>query len=176
MSDLTTFETVAEIVAILSFLLTVIGFTRNTYRAYKKKRQRAEQEFKKALARLRAARKTISARSDVGFLMLIELGALRDTISNFRHGRILAFVGAAFLVICTIFIRGSVIADRTLLPIFLVLFYLSLACMIMSIVFHFILRRLERYTDSYEDRIKEVWERPVKRKSGKSVGPTTGST
>lgn len=172
MSDLTPFEIIVGIVAILFFFLTVIGITRNTLRTYKQKRQKAEKRFRKEFAQLRAAGGTISARSGLSFLILAELGSVREAASTFRYLATVFLLFCAIMLLFAISMKVSLIDNQTLL---VASYIAAWASFILGFVMHFILGRLTRYTDFYEDLIKEVWERPVKQRSSKSVGPIRGS-
>ena len=85
MSDLSTFQIVAGSASIIALLITVVGLTGKSIRTYKRKRKEAEQELEQELSRLRAAGGTVSARTDLGFFVVMKLGSLRDLIHHLRH-------------------------------------------------------------------------------------------
>lgn len=176
MSDLTIFEIVAGTASILALLLVVIGFTWKTLLAYKQMRQSAERELERELTRLQSAGRTVSARSDLGFLVLIELGSLRESASRFRHFRTLYLVFTAFAFGFLVIVSRDSVSHGLTALIIIILGVVSIGTMIMVIVNHIIAMLLARYIGYYERRIKEVWSSPVGRRSDTSIGPTTESS
>jgi hypothetical protein len=159
MNNLTIFDIIAGTASILALLLTLIGYGLKLRRTFRQKREKAEQEFEQELVRLRIAGSTVSARTDLGFFVLIELGSLYDSIAFYRHHRTVSLVSSTFLM--TLCVSISPISNKLLLIGFLLL------CIVITgycLIIHILVMRLEKYTESYEHRVKEVWQQPINKR------------
>ncbi|RWX46816.1 hypothetical protein VT99_11992 [Candidatus Electrothrix marina] len=84
---MTIFNLIAGTASILGIIFVIVGYVIKLRRSFKQKREDAEKEFKQEIDRLNAAGGTVSARTDLGFFVLIKLASLRDDINRHRHYR-----------------------------------------------------------------------------------------
>ena len=159
MSNLTTFQLIAGTASILSLLLVLIGYTMKLRRNFKQKRERAEQALENAIERLKSAGGTVSARTDLGFLVLIQIASLRGLLSSLNHFLTGVIVVAGFAFLASILIPS--------------LLLLALPCSIMFVTETIYTLRWQNYVESYERRIEEVWKHPVARRVTKSTETET---
>ena len=161
MSELSTFEIVAGTSSILALLIILAGSARKKWRAAKQKREEAEQKFEQMLARLKSAGSSVSARTDLGFFVLLELGSLRDLVSEARHSRTLCLL-AAFSIFIVAVITREAIANAWIT---IAMLAASLMYMLLFVMSDSHLTRLEKYANSYESRLKEFWKEPVDKRA-----------
>ena len=146
MSTLTTFELIAGSASILGFVIAVGHFALKLRRTCNRKRQDAEREFKQEIDRLHAAGETVSARTDLGFFVLIELGSLRDSIACCRHWRTSFMVLAVSWLVFWNFssaVIPEVHASRMVVPVCLLLDFLL---WVIVLLVHLNTMRSQKYT------------------------------
>jgi len=161
MSNLTAFEIIAGTSSILCVFFVIGGFTLKLQRKFRQKRESAEQEFKQELDRLHSAGATVSARTDLGFFVLIELGSLRDSISYYRHIQTAYLVFAVLLVLFASFFFSPGLKTYHGFLIYSFCLLISLLFIISSGIAFIFEIRIRNYTKSYERRIKEIWQCPI---------------
>ena len=115
----------------------------------------AEQDLELKLQRLEAAGASVPARTDLGFFALIELGSLRDSVLYINHTATRLYMILLISVFFGSLFRGSFSAGSV------VFFIISLITLILLIRLGIAARTLRRAIESYESRIKPVWERPI---------------
>jgi Flp pilus assembly protein TadB len=156
-----------EIIGIFASIIALIFFFGNyairIQLKAKKKREEAEQSLKQEMERFKKAGETISARTDLGFFVLIEIESLRRSASSTLHLKTLIFVMIGAFLTCIAIIRivghndlstfNAILSDA----IFAVVFVL-LAISLHAQRSH---DKLEKYLTDYERRVKEIWQHPV---------------
>jgi hypothetical protein len=165
-----TFLAIAGWASILALVLVLGGYARQVWQAYRKSRRDAESEFALLTSELAAAGGSVSSRTDVGFLVLLRLGLLRDRVASLRSVMTVSIVsmGIFFSAAWAIGpapnlaweLRGVIAAAG---------FFLGVAT-----VATFNMRRLQAYVADYADRVSGIWEQPVsKRAHNASSSPTS---
>ena len=161
MDNLTTFELIAGSASILALVLSIGSYTLKLWRTFKQKREKTEKEFKQEIDRLLASGSTVSARTDLGFFVLIELASLREDTDFYRHHRtwFTVFLGILLLILNSM--NMGEVFDRFLFVYYaIVLFFL-----IMILIVHTLVMRSQKYSKSYEDRVKDVWQRAIDKRA-----------
>ena len=163
MSNLSTFDIIAGLASIASLVITLTLLIHKSVRSYRDKRDSAESEFNKEISRLTNAAQTISARTDLGFFVVMEVGSLRDSVNKIRHEstRYAVLVGLCSLLVLLCDWVG--IPQRS--PLILILLLVAALSGIMILVKGAIENRLSDYTKSYESRIKAVWEDQINKRA-----------
>ena len=127
-------------------------------------RQRQETE------RLEAAGKTVSAWTDLGFFVLMELGTLREALDSERYTSLLS----ALLTVAILFIFFEVASLDSLfaqaLPpllrvVLLVAPFLALVAFGLE---HYSVKKQESYILNYQERIKAIWREPIGKRTQKA--------
>ena len=165
MENITTFELVAGSASIIALILALYESSRRLKQSLQEKRENTEREFERELENLRIAGGTVSARTDLGFFVLIQLGSLRETIDYYRQHRIQYLVFAVLFIILADFVRSTfeMMGFSTNLLI-LVTLPIVFALVLRSLIVHLLVMRLQKYANSYEKRIKEIWDTPIKKR------------
>ena len=97
MNDLSAPEITGIFVSIISLIFFLGSYAIRVQLKAKKKREEAEQAFKQEMERFKKTGSTISARTDFGFFVLIEIESLRRSLSYTFHLRTLIFVMVGYL-------------------------------------------------------------------------------
>ncbi len=173
-TGLSIFNLVAGTASIIALLVVLLTTARKVLQTTKQKRQRAQQELANQLDLLRAAGGSVSARSDLGFFVLVQLGSLRDSASSLRHVR------AVFLICMLVGLLTAVVVlqgpyDLEGKAIAIAFGVVGLGMYVAFMVVTYMLVRLENYTESYEDGLKQVWARPVTERAKRSIDPESRS-
>lgn len=166
MSSLGVFEIIAGTASILALLIVLGSLTLKQWRIIQQKREQAEQTLEQEFIRLKMVGTTVSARTDLGFFALLELGSLRDSITYYRHFIILMLLYAVILLLLGHFIvihwSVSFITPSMVIKGSMIFFILLF---IFVIVTQISLIRFERYINLYQSRIQEVWQRSIDKRT-----------
>ena len=172
MNDMSTPEIIGIFVSIIALLFFLGSYAIRVQLRNKKKREEAEQSFKQEMDRFKKNEPTISARTDFGFFVLIEIESLRRSLSYTFHFRTIIFVIAGILLTCIAIIWidsnndlgafNSTMSDAIFAAIFVLL-----AINLHAQRSH---DKMEKYLTDYERRAKEIWQQPV----NKQVYPNNG--
>ena len=158
MSNITTFDIIAGSASIIGVLLALFHMFRSGILTYKQKKQNAEEEFEKELGRLKAAGTTISARTDLGFFVFLEVASLHKSINVYYYYRSATIVFTN-IFLCLLIITQQLGIESFDLQIFLIIFVIG--TLINFVVVQIIINRLEKFTHIYEKRVKKVWNKAI---------------
>lgn len=162
-SELSTFNIIAGLASILGFLAVVISYALKKLGKFKGKMQEAVNEFEDNVAAMESTGGTISGRTDLGFLVLIELGIFRDQIQTRRNrSLLLAIFSTMFFIFVSIDLTFVSIRPQLLGGMSLrILMFIGMMLYVESILYYVIAGSMQKGLTEFEFRIKKVWGEAV---------------
>jgi len=157
----------ATIVGIIVGTGAIIGFGLSQRQKIRKRNKESKRDLSEKLDLLEDAGTTVAARSDLAMYVTIELDSLRYRLNASRHNIII-------YCILTVFIGTIVIFDSLLnVPDDLLILKVALSgillnCLLFTTSMINVLA-LERFIYSCEDRLKQIWKKPIAKRLSKQI-------
>lgn len=164
------FQTAAGWASIIALAFVLFASGRKAWAKYARARDEAEAELERLTSELRKASGTIGARTDIGFLVMLRLGSMRDDVAALRHYEIVLIVFTAIFLMFAIAMPSSSTGswDRW------VVLAMIPATLIGALIAQVISTRWQRYSAEYATRVTDIWETPVTNRSFKESIPPDG--
>jgi hypothetical protein len=156
MEGMSLFEIIAGSCSILAVVVGLIKYLRKGLKSYNDRKRRVEEEFQNEMQMLKSSGNNVSARTDLGFLVLMELGSMRNVIDRNHHFSTSAYVLGAFLLTLGLY---SEAIDK------IVILLICAAAILFGLVCHLNGWRMENFVINYEVKVKEIWKTPVEKRS-----------
>lgn len=154
--------TVAGVVTIVGFLAAVLRAASRAARRIREGVARAEQALDEEIERRRGAGATLGGRTDLGFLVLLELSVLNRHASQLQSGRNLCAILSVGLSLLSLFNfemeRSKPYGDYSESQLAL---SIGLGAYVLALVTALMHMKETKRIDSMASRFREVWHEPV---------------
>lgn len=172
-----TIGNIAAVVTLLGGIIWLVKWYRATKRKLKQQRQDADEQLDQALKQFESAGRTVGGRTDVGFLVLLNLETLNDYLHHLRYTLLMLFVAGSATGISS-FVAWIAQNDGKLTftitnpdefhyTYHWVLQIGFMALWVSWIVFHMMYRKHDRFVSNYRKRVRVLWSQAVYKRSTK---------
>lgn len=154
---------IGSVASIISLLIAAVGGAIWAFRRYRRKREDAERELERQIERMRAAGGSVSARTDLGFFVLLEVESLRSEIATAYFFGTLYAVATMVGVAVGIAVAGTAPQLSYVIHFTVIVTFFGGCSIIVTAL------RLHYYASSYRSRVKGIWGQPIEKRAGSGL-------